>query len=159
MRNIRITAVWLVLALSLASMSFQCGGSRGCADNSPLCNSARAADAIAKSIGEATTVKRELARQGRITQAEELKLTQQLLRLNTADKAFVRRIKALSAAPSDADRQQLATLFNEVTAALNDLNTNGVLGLQDQGARDRLTAIITAINASVQIIRPFLSPS
>ena len=155
MRNIRITAVGLVLVLSLASMSFQCG-QRGCADNSPLCNSARAADAIAKSIGEATTVKRELARQGKITPAEELKLTQQLLRLNTADKAFVRRLKALHAAPDAATQNQLKSLFNEVTAALNDLNTNGVLGLQDQGARDRLTAIITAINASVQIIQPFI---
>ena len=156
MRNIRITAVGLVLVLSLASMSFKCGGG-GCADNSPLCSSARAADAIAKSIGEANTVKRELARQGKITAAEELKLTQQLLRLNTADKAFVRRIKALNAAPSAADKQQLVSLFNEVTAALDDLNSTGVLPLGDQGARDRLTAIITAIRASVQIIQPFLN--
>jgi len=155
MINRRITAVGLVLVLSLASMSFKCGGG-GCADNSPLCTSARASDAIAKSIGEAITVKRELASQGKITAAEETKLTQQLLRLNTADKAFVRRLKALNAAPDAATQQQLKSLFNEVTAALNDLNTNGVLGLQDQGARDRLTAIITAINASVQIIQPFL---
>ena len=155
MRNRRITAVGLVLVLSLASMSFKCGGG-GCADNSPLCTSARAADAIAKSIGEAITVKRELARQGKITAAEETKLTQQLLRLNTADKAFVRRLKALNAAPDAATKQQLAGLFNEVTAALDDFNTNGVLGLGDQGARDRLTAIITAIRASVQIIQPFI---
>jgi hypothetical protein len=156
MRNIRITAVGLVLVLSLASISFKCGGG-GCADNSPLCSSARAADTIAKSISEATTVKRELARQGKITSAEELKLTQQLLRLNTADKAFVRRLKALNAAPDTATKQQLVSMFNEVTAALDDLNTNGVLGIQDQGARDRLTAIVTAIRASVQIIQPFLA--
>lgn len=157
MRNRRMTAVGLVLVLSLASMSFKCPGGGGCNDNSPLCTSARAADAIAKSISEAITVKRELAKQGKITAAEETKLTQQLLRLNTADKVFVRRLKSLNAAPDAATKQQLAGLFNEVTAALNDLNTNGVLGLQDQGARDRLTAIITAINASVQIIQPFLT--
>ena len=156
MINRRITAVGLVLVLSLASMSFKCGGG-GCADNSPLCTSARAADAIAKSISEAITVKRELARQGKITAAEELKLTQQLLRLNTADKAFVRRLKSLNAAPDAATKQQLVSLFNEVTAALDDFNTNGVLGLGDQGARDRLAAIITAIRASVQIIQPFLN--
>jgi hypothetical protein len=103
-----------------------------------------------------TTVKRELARQGKITAAEELKLTQQLLRLNTADKAFVRRLKALNAAPDATTKQQLVSLFSEVTAALDDLNSNGVLGVQDQGARDRLAAIITAIRASVQIIQPFL---
>ena len=157
MRNRRMTAVGLVLVLSLAALSFKCSGNGGCNDNSPHCSSARAADAIAKSISEAITVKRELARQGKITPAEELKLTQQLLRLNTADKAFVRRIKALSAAPDAATNEQLKSLFNEVTAALDDLNTNGVLGLQDQGARDRLTVIITAIRASAQIIQPFLS--
>jgi hypothetical protein len=159
MRNRRITAAGLVLVLSLASMSFKCGGvGGGCAnDNSPLCNAARASDAIAKSIGEATTVKRELARQGKLTPAEELKLTQQLLRLNTADKVFVNRLKALSAAPDAPTRQQLLGLFNEVTTALDDLNANGVLGLQDQGARDRLTVIITAIRASAQIIQPFLT--
>ena len=157
MRNRRITAVGLVLVLSLASMSFKCGGG-GCADNSPVCTSARAADAIAKSISEAIKVKRELATQGKITQAEDLKLTQQLLRLNTADKALVRRLKALSAAPDPATKQQLVTLFNEVLAALDDFNTNGVLGLGDQGARDTLATIITAIRASVQIIQPFVGP-
>jgi hypothetical protein len=158
MRNRRTTAAGLVLVLSLAAMSFKCGDG-GCAnDNSPLCSSARAADTIAKSIGEATTVKRELARQGKLTPAEELKLTQQLLRLNTADKVFVKRLKALNAAPDAPTKQQLLGLLNEVTTALDDLNTNGVLGLQDQGARDRLTVLITAIRASVQIIQPFLLP-
>jgi hypothetical protein len=154
MRNIRITAVGLVLVLSLASMSFKCGGG-GCADNSPLCSSARAADAIAKSIGEANTVKRELARQGKITSAEELKLTQQLLRLNTADKVLLDRLKALRNEPDAPTRAQLLTMFNELTAALDDLNSTGVLGITDQGSRDRLTTFITAIRSSVQIIQAF----
>ena len=154
MRNRRITALGLVLVLSLASLSFKCGG--GCADNSPLCNSARAADTIAKSISEMITVKRALASEGKLSKAEDLKLTQQLLRLNTADKVFVNRLKSLNAAPDATTKQQLLTLFNEVTSALDDLNTNGVLGVQDQGARDRLAAIITAIRASVAIILPFL---
>lgn len=157
MRNRRLTAVGFVLLLSLASLSFRCGG--GCADTDPRCNAARAADAIAKSIGELTTVKRQLAQQGKISSAEELKLTQQLLRLNTADKAFVARLKSLGSAPSAADKQQLVSLFGEVTTALDDLNTNGVLGLGDQGARDRLATIITAIRSSVQIIQTFAGPA
>ncbi|HEX7313175.1 MAG TPA: hypothetical protein VF297_04615 [Pyrinomonadaceae bacterium] len=155
MRNRRITAVGLVLVLSLASLSFKCGGG-GCADNSPLCNSARAADTIAKSISELITVKRELARQGRITREEDLKITQMLLRLNTADKVFVKRIQSLNAEPDAPTKQQLLSLFNDVTTALDDLNSNGVLGLQNEDARTRLTTIITAIRGSVQIILPFL---
>jgi hypothetical protein len=156
MRSRKINALGLVLALSLASLSFKCGGgAEPDGTTNPLRGAARAADAIAKSVGEMNEVKRELARQGKLTSAEELRLTQQLLRLNTADKALVTRLKSLNAAPDAAGRAQLMTMFNELTAALDDLNANGVLGLGDQGARDRLGVIIATIRGSVQIIRSF----
>jgi hypothetical protein len=158
MTNRRITAVGLVLVLSLASMSFKCGGSNGNGNSGtsdPARTAARAADAIAKSIGEMNEVKRELARQGKLTSAEELKLTQQLLRLNTADKALVERIKSLRSEPDAPTRTQLLSLFNELTAALDDLNSTGVLGVTNEDARNRLTTIITAIRSSVQIIQSF----
>jgi hypothetical protein len=155
MRNRRITAVGLVLVLSLASLSFKCGGSGGNGNTDPLRNPIRAADAIAKSIAEMTNVKRELAQQGKITSAEELKLTQQLLRLNTADKALLDRLKSLRSEPDAPTRAQLLTMFNELTAALDDLNSTGVLGVTNEDARNRLTTIITAIRSSVQIIQAF----
>jgi hypothetical protein len=80
MRTRRITNVGLVLALTLVAlslMSFKCSG--GCADTDRRCTAARAADTIAKSISELTTVKRDLAKQGKISAAEVLKLTQILL--------------------------------------------------------------------------------
>jgi len=157
MRSRNISTVGLVLVLSLASLSFKCGGSEPDGTSNPLRASARAADAIAKSIGEMNNVKRELARQGKLTSAEELKLTQQLLRLNSADKALVTRLKSMNSAPDTAGRAQLLTMFNELTAALDDLNTNGVLGLSDEGARSRLSTIITTIRGSVQIIQAFAS--
>jgi hypothetical protein len=159
MRNRRITNVGLVLALALAAlslMSFKCGGS--CADTDPRCAAARAADTVAKSIGELNNVKRELASQGKISSAEELKLTQQLLKLNTADKALVNRLKAMGSTPSADSQSQIASLFNEFTAALDDLNTNGILTLGSEDARNRLTVIITAIKASVPIIQTFVNP-
>lgn len=155
MRNRRTTAVGLVLILSLASMSFECGGDGNAGGNDPLRGSIRAADAIAKSIGEMNNVKRELARQGTLTSAEELRLTQMLLRLNTADKALVNRLRAMRSAPTDADRTQLLSMFNELTAALDDLNSNGVLGIGNEEARNRLAIIVTAIRSSVQIIQSF----
>jgi len=155
MRNRRITTVGLVLVLALSSLSFKCGDGSSNGNNDPLRGAVRAADAIAKSIGEMTTVKRELAGQGKISAAEDLKLTQQLLRLNTADKALVTRLKSMNSAPDAPTRSQLSTLFNELTSALDDLNTTGVLGVQDEGARTRLGTIITAIRSSVQIIQSF----
>lgn len=156
MRSRKINALGLVLVLSLASLSFKCpGGKEPDGTTNPLRGAARAADAVAKSVGELNEVKRELARQGKLTTAEELKLTQQLLRLNSADKALVARLKSLNSAPDAAGRAQLMTMFNELTAALDDLNTNGVLGVADQGARDRMGVIITTIRSSLQIIQAF----
>lgn len=155
MRNRRITAVGLVLVLSLASLSFKCGGPNNSNNNDPLRGSIRAADAIAKSIGEANTVKRELAKQSKLSAAEELKLTQQLLRLNTADQALVNRLKAMRGTPGTPDRAQLLSLFSDLTAALDELNSAGVLGIQDEGARTHLATFITAIRSSVEIIRAF----
>jgi len=156
MRNRSITAAGLVLTLSLASLSFKCGGAGVAGTQDPRRTAARAADAIAKSVGEMNNVKRELARQGKISQAEELKLTQQLLRLNTADKAVVNRLKAMSAAPSGADRSQFMSLFGELTSALDDLDRTGVVSLGDADARSRLAAIITTIRSSVGVIQSFI---
>jgi hypothetical protein len=155
MRSKKINAIGLVLVLSLASLSFKCNSEPNNGNSNPLRTATRAADAIAKSIGELTNVKRELASQGKITSAEELKLTQQLLRLNTADKTLVTRLKSLNGAPDSASRAQLLTMFNELTAALDDLNTNGVLGVSDEGSRNRLATIITTIRSSLQIIQSF----
>lgn len=156
MRNRRMTAVGLVLVLSLASLSFKCGdGGNANGNADPLRGSIRAADAIAKSIGEMNNVKRELARQGKIAAAEELKLTQMLLRLNTADRALLNRLKAMRSAPSESDKAQLVGMFNELTSALDELNTNGVLGVGNEDARNRLATIIATIRASVQIIQSF----
>ena len=156
MRNRSITAVGLVLTLSLASLSFKCNGDGSNANSNPARTAARAADAIAKSLGELNNVKRELARQGKISSAEELKLTQQLLRLNAADKAVVNRLKSMSAAPTSADRSQFMSLFGELTSALDDLNTNGVLGLGDADARSRLATVVATLKSSVAIIQSFV---
>ena len=156
MRNRSITAVGLVLVLSLSSLSFKCGGGGSNGNSEPVRTASRAADAIAKSIGEMNNVKRELARQGKLSSAEELKLTQQLLRLNTADKAVVNRLKSINAAPSPADRTQFMSLFNELTSALDDLDRTGVVSLGDADARSRLAAIVATIRSSVTIIQSFI---
>ena len=157
MRNRSITAVGLVLALSLASLAFQCGGGGSNGNRDAVRTAARAADAVAKSIGELNNVKRELARQGKISSAEELRLTQQLLRLNTADKAVVNRLKSMNSAPTAADRSQFMSLFNELTSALDDLDRTGVVSIGDADSRGRLAAIITTIRSSVGIIQSFIN--
>jgi hypothetical protein len=153
MRNRRSTIAGLAFALALASMAFKCGGTGPTGQPEPLRNASRAADAIAKSIGEMITVKRDLASQKKITDAENLKLTQALLRMNTADKTLVARLKSMSAMPDASGKAQLLSMLNELTSALDDLNTNGVLGVSNPDARTRLSTIINTIKASIPIIQ------
>ena len=161
MRHRRFFSASLVIALALTSLAFQCGGN-GNSNGSqpdPLRNAARASDTIAKSIGEMITVKRALAKDGKLTADEDLKLTQALLRVNTADKVLVKRLKSLKAAPDATTKAELVTMFGEVTSALNDLNSGGLLGVKNEEARTRLTTIFNTINASVLIIQTFIDSS
>jgi hypothetical protein len=151
MRNRRITAAGLVLVLSLASLSFKCGGGDG-TQPEPLRKAAVAADTIAGSIKELRTAKNQLASQNKITTDENKKLTTLLLRLNTADKALVNRLKSMNAMPDATQKQQLLAMFNELTAAVDDANNNGVLGLQNEEAKTTLTVTVNAIRASLAII-------
>ena len=116
MRNRRITTVSLILALALASLSFKCNSTGPTGQPEPLRNAASAADAVGKSIGEMITLKRDLANQHKITSAEELKLTQALFRINTADKVLVKRLKSMNSMPDANGRAQLVSMFGEVTS-------------------------------------------
>jgi hypothetical protein len=144
----------LFLVLAFSSMSFKCGGD-SLPPDSPWRGAAKAADDIAISINTMIRTKRALAQQGTITPPEELALTNALLKLNTADKALVAKIKTLkSESQANADKPTLCSLFSTVTSALNDLNNSGVLPVSNANARTQLTTIINALNASVAIIAP-----
>jgi hypothetical protein len=148
----KIVLTGLFLLLVFTSFSFKCDGNSTPPD-SPWRPAAKAADDIAISINTAIKIKRRLAQEGSIAPAEELALTNSLLRLNTADKALVNQIKTIkSATDANAQKPNLCSLFATVTSALNDLNTTGVLPLTNSGAKTQLTTIINALNASAAII-------
>jgi hypothetical protein len=144
----------LLLVLAFSSMSFKCGG-ESLPPDSPWRGAAKAADDIAISINTMIKTKRALAQQGTITPAEELALTNALLKLNTADKALVAKIKTLkSEAQATADKPTLCALFSTVTSALNDLDNLGLSPISNANAKSQLTTIINALKASVAIIAP-----
>ena len=139
----------LFLLLAFSSLSFKCDGN----SDSPWRPAAKAADDIAISINTMIKTKRALAQQGAITPAEELALTNALLKLNTADKALVNQIKTVkNATDASAQKPNLCSLFATVTSALSDLSNSGVLPISNASAKTQLTTIINALNASVAII-------
>jgi hypothetical protein len=142
----------LFLLLVFTSLSFKCDGNSTPPD-SPWRPAAKAADDIAISINTMIKTKRALAQQGTLTPAEERPLTEALLKLNTADKALVAKIKTVkSAADVPANKPTLCSMFSTVTAALNDLNNTGIVPIANPSAKTQLTVILNALNASAAII-------
>ncbi len=142
----------LFLLLVFASLSFKCDGTSTPAD-SPWRPAAKAADDIAISINALIKAKRALAQDGSITPAEEKALTLGLLKLNTADRVLVNRIKTLkSATDANAQKPNLCSLFSTLSSALSDLNNTGVSPIANPSAKTQLTTIINALNASAAVI-------
>ena len=144
-----LTGMFLLLVFS--SLSFKCGNSTP--PDSPWRPAAKAADDIAISINTMIKTKRALAKQGTITPTEEKALTLGLLKLNTADKVLVDRIKTVkSATDANAQKPNLCSLFATLSSALSDLNNTSVSPIANPGARTQLTNIINALNASAAVI-------
>jgi hypothetical protein len=153
-----VKALGFILALTLSLSNFGCDGSASGKEDL-VKTGARAADTIAVSIKEMISVKRALAQQGTITPAQELALTQTLLRVNTADKALVQRLKALTGVPDAATKTSLLSMVDEITSAIDDLNRTGLLPIQSESARNQLSAIMKTLTAAVQIIRLVIESS
>lgn len=152
MRHRSVKALGFVLTLALTLSGIGCDGAPSGKEDL-VRTGAKAADTIAVSIKEMITLKRSLAQQGAITPAQELALTQALLRVNTADKALVQRLKSLTAVPDAATRTSLLGMVDEITSALDDLNRSGLLPIGNESARNQLTTIMKTLTTAVQIIR------
>lgn len=122
----------------------------GCKDKG-LKDAAEASDTMAGSISALILAKRELAKSGKLTRDEEIKLTQALFALNEA--VIVFNDQAKNATTWDTSvKDGLARLFSDVTSALTSLNNSGALAVNNPEAKQKLTGIIAGIEASVAII-------
>ena len=150
----------LALVLLFSSLSFKCGGPPPNETDSRFRKAALASDDIATGISKMIDLKRKLATDGKMSAAEESAITDLLLKVNTADKAFVTQIKAMRAAgtlPDANGKANLAALFAQVTSALNELNSKGLLLLGNAGAKNQLAKVLAAATAAAQIIEAFLN--
>ncbi len=148
----------LALVLLFSSLSFKCSGGPPNDPNSKFRTAAKASDDIAQGISQMIDLKRKLAQQGKISAAEESVITDLLLKVNTADKLFVARIKTMTTAPDANGKSALATLFAEVTSALAELNSKGFLPLGNGGAKSQLAKLLALATTAAQVIGTFLKP-
>ena len=152
----------LALVLLFSSLSFKCGGPPANDTDTRFRKAALAANDIAFGITKMIDLKQKLGPTGdkKISAAEELALTDLLLKLNTVDKVFNDQIKALRAAgtlPDAGAKANLQNLFAQVTSALSELNSKGLLPLGNAGAKSQLAKILSAATAAAQIIQEFFN--
>lgn len=134
----------LLFLLVFTSFSFKCNDGPP-PDNSAFRPAAKAAGDIAEGIKAMITIKRALARNGTLKPPEELALTNALLKLNSADKAFVKEINTLKTTSDfNASKPRLCVLFAAVTTALSEVNS-GVLPIGDANAKGQLATALTSI--------------
>ncbi|HEX3558430.1 MAG TPA: hypothetical protein VHU19_04455 [Pyrinomonadaceae bacterium] len=145
-RKMWTTALTLVLALTC--LSFRCGGGPPEDQRRKL---VKAADDIAGGISAMIDAKRDLAGKGRITQDEDRRLTQLLTVANDADGAFISRLKSTTVIDA-SNRADLLSLLSKVTAAVNDLNSSGILRIGNADAQKKLSRIMSSITAAINIL-------
>ena len=119
--------------------------------NDPLRKYAKAADNMAGAINSMIKAKRDLAANGRITPAEELTLTRALLVANEAVSVFHQRVKSLTAAPDASTKAELMTLLNNVTNAIDNLNSQGVTGVTNSESKQKLSRFIATIKTAIAV--------
>lgn len=139
-------AVILLLVLTLLA----------CKDDS-IRKAAKASDDMAVTIGLAIDVKRELGQTGTklISDQEELALTLGLQKVNTAVKAFHLQVKNTKAL-NPASKNQLLQLLSGITTAVAELNQQGVLGIHNEQAKAKISAVLAGFTASFAAIQAAL---
>lgn len=127
-------------------------------NESQVRESALAAHRIVASVSAATDIKDELLTAELIDSNESKQIAILLRDANRAALAFNDKVKEYSSQktiPPNA-RDELLTLFDDVTATVAKLNDQGVLHIKNETARSRLAAVLATINASISVIKGVL---
>lgn len=125
--------------------------------NESIKKAAKASDDMAVTVGLAIDVKRQLALSvpPLISQDEELKLTLGLQKVNTAVTAFHHEVRRLSKLDPQA-KGNLSALLTSIVQAVNELNQQAVLGINNPDSKAKVQAVLAGLNVSFSIIRAVL---
>jgi len=116
---------------------------------------ARASDDMAVTISLAIDAKRELAASGLLKPEEEIPLTLGLQKVNTAVKAFHLQVKNTKQL-DPASKNQLLLLFSGITTSVAELNQQGVLGIKNEQAKTKVSAILAGFTTAFAAINAAL---
>ena len=119
----------------------------------PFTGPVRANDDIASSIKILITAENNLETQKVITPQEGLKVIDGLSALNGANVQFS---IDLAAAKLSGDKSALRPSLDALRKAVNDLNTNGVLGIKSEKAKQVFSLTMGAISLSLGILEGFV---
>jgi hypothetical protein len=125
--------------------------------DSQIQKAAKATDDMAVTISLAIDAKRALAltMPPLISPEEEVTVTLALQKVNAAVGAF--RIQAMGISKLDPNsKAKLLPLFQGISESITDLNNQGLLGIKNPEAKNKLTLILGGLAASLAIVQSVL---
>lgn len=112
---------------------------------------ATANDRVAATISIAIDLKRELGQQHLISPSDELALTNALLDVNRAFVILNGHARAYTKLGPE-EKVETVALLNDVSRAVQELNSQGVLHIRDEQAKARFSAAVQGVDIAVQAV-------
>lgn len=144
----RLTSILALCLLAVTLTAAKCSDDK-------LAAAAKASDDLAAAINSAIVLKRQLAAEGKITNAEDLKITQALYVVNEAATLYYQEVKTITTFDATA-KSRLAGSFARVTASLKDINDQHIFEPKSAESQNKLKAVLTAMGAAAVAIESLL---
>ena len=137
-----------IVLVFLISLQLACTGDQ-------IKKSAQAAQDMSLALGLAIDAKRSLAEAKLIDPQEEIALTLGMAKVNLAIRAFNNQVSATKTL-DPTSKAQLLTLFQGIVSSVNDLNTQGVLGIKNPDSKAKITAVLAGITVALATVQAIL---
>lgn len=147
-----------MLFVAVAASSFIImGASGGC--GSDLHKASVAADSLANSLNTAAGVNHQLIASGQESAAEGEAVAKYIDAAAKANDTFIAEISSAEQTGAQVNAASLVSAFGTVTAAIQTLQSQGVLGLKSPAAQAAFQGVVSAINAQIAILQGLISTS
>ncbi|MGI8655457.1 MAG: hypothetical protein ACR2LC_09585 [Pyrinomonadaceae bacterium] len=161
MRNTQFSATLLLTVVMTAMVCFASLGFKACNESPPGSATASSSNSYHKAVKATVTIEdtvatgidtvAELRSTGLIDDSADLALSKALLAVHRANKNFYTRAADYKTFDPKA-RAELPRLFTDVTASIKNLNDTGDTYVKNPRAREKISLLLSSLNAAAQII-------
>lgn len=165
MRDTKVSATLLLVVVMAAMACFASLGFKAC-NESPPGSAATSSSSYHKAVRASATIEAsvtagidtvaELRTDNLIDDSADLALSRALLSVHRTNKALYTRAADYKTFDAKA-RADLPRLFTDVTASIKNLNDTGDTYVKNPRAREKISLLLSSLNAAAQVIQIVVS--